>query len=328
MALLIVTHEEVERLLPMPACIEVMAEALAGLQRGEWTQPLRSVYPPPNAHGIMAWMPAHQSGEQPIFGMKVLCVMPGNPARGLDGHQGAVLLMDGMTGEPRAMINASAITAIRTAAVSGVATRALARPEAQTLAIIGAGVQARWHLEAMTCVRPIESVRVASRTAEHAHAFVAAARPRFHGEIQAVESAEEAVRGADIVVTATTSRTPVLDRAWLAPGTHVNAVGASQRTHQEIDAATVAAASLYVDRRQSVENEASDYRQALEEGLIGPDHVRGELGELLTGAVAGRSSAQEITLFRSLGLAVEDVAAALHILKAGLKAGTGTSVEW
>jgi len=312
----------------MPRCIEVMAESLAGLQRGEWAQPLRSVYPPPHANGIMAWMPAHRSGERPVFGMKVLCVIPGNPSRGLDGHQGAVLLMDGLTGEPRAMVHASAITAIRTAAVSAVATRLLARQDARDLALIGAGVQARRHLEAMACVRPIERVRVASRTLEGAQGFVESVREGFPGTIDAVGTVEEAVQGADIVVTATTARVPVLRRQWIAPGTHINAVGASQRTHQEIDAATVAAAALYVDRRQSVENEAADYRQALDEGLISPGHVRAELGQLLVGAGMGRQAAEEITLFRSLGLAVEDVAAALSVVEAAEAAGVGSRAPW
>ncbi|HEY8282953.1 MAG TPA: ornithine cyclodeaminase family protein [Chloroflexota bacterium] len=328
MSVLVLTHQNVEDLLPMARCIEVMAEALAGLHRGEWTQPLRSVYPPPNANGIMAWMPAHRGGKRPIFGMKVLCVMPGNPSRGLDGHQGAVLLMDGLTGEPRAMVHASAVTAIRTAAVSAVATRLLAREDARELAIIGAGVQARRHLEAMACVRPIERVRVASRTLAGAQRFVDSVRRGFSGAIEAVGTVAEAVQGAHIVVTATTARTPVLRREWLAPGTHVNAVGASQRTHQEIDAATVVAASLFVDRRQSVENEAADFRQAIEEGLIPVDHVRAELGELLVGACVGRQSADEITLFRSLGLAVEDVAAALYVVEAAEAAGVGSRAPW
>ncbi|MGH2411608.1 MAG: ornithine cyclodeaminase family protein, partial [Chloroflexota bacterium] len=163
---------------------------------------------------------------------------------------------------------------------------------------------------------------------EGAQAFVEKARTGFHGAIEAVGTVEEAVRGAHIVVTATTARTPVLRREWLAPGTHINAVGASQRTHQEIDAATVAAASLFVDRRQSVENEAADFRQALEEGLIQPDHVRAELGELLVGAGIGRQSADEITLFRSLGLAVEDVAAALSVVEAAAAAGAGIRAPW
>jgi ornithine cyclodeaminase len=324
----ILNHHDVERLLPMSECIEIMAHVLAGFRRGEWTQPLRSVFSPPNAPGIMAWMPAHHSGDDPIFGMKLLCVVPGNPARGLDGHQGAVLLQDGVTGEPVAMINASAITAIRTAAVSAVATRLLAREDSRVLAIVGAGVQARRHLESIALVRPIDQVRVVARTRERAVAFAETPYPYFAGRIEAVGSVEDAVMGADIVVTATSTRTPVLEAAWLSPGTHLNAVGASQPTHQEIDAATVAAASLFADRRQSVENEAADYRQALEEGLISPGHIRAELGELLIGAAPGRVSSGEITLFRSLGLAVEDIAAAQYVLRAARTNRVGIEVQW
>ncbi len=180
----------------------------------------------------------------------------------------------------------------------------------------------------MACVRPITRVRVAGRTIERSQAFVESVGQSYSGSINAVSTVEEAVRGAHIVVTATTAHTPVLRAEWLAPGAHVNAVGASQRTHQEIDAATVAAASLFVDRRQSVESEAADFRQALNEGLIGASHVRAELGELLVGAASGRESPEEITLFRSLGLAVEDVAAAIYVVQAAEGANAGSRAPW
>jgi ornithine cyclodeaminase len=276
----------------------------------------------------MARMPAHRSDAQAVYGMKILCVIPDNPGRGLDGHQGAIVLMDGVTGELRALMNAAAITAIRTAAVSAVATRLLAREDARTLAIVGTGVQARWHLAAIPRVRPIERVRVAGRTAERARRFVERMRPHTRCTLEAVESAEAAVREADIVVTATTAREPVLDRSWLAPGTHVNAVGASRPPHREIDTATWAAASAFVDRRESVESEAADYRLAREEGAIGPAHIRAELGELLLGAAQGRTSPDELTLFRSLGLAVEDVAAAQYLLQRARDTGAGTMVHF
>jgi ornithine cyclodeaminase len=324
MAFLVLTQAEIERLLPMEACIEVMADALAAFQRGELNQPLRTVYIPQGATGAMAWMPAYRSGEHAVYGMKILCVIPDNPKRGLHGHQGAVVLMDGLTGELRALMDASAITAIRTAAVSAVATRLLAREDSQELAIVGSGVQARWHLESIPRVRSIRRVRVASRTQESARRFVEQVRPHFPFAIEAAESIEAAVRGADIVVTATTAREPVLERAWLAPGTHINAIGASQPTHREIDTATLAAATLIVDRRESVENEAGEYRLALQEGVMGRDHIKAELGELLLGSKQGRTSTEEVTLFRSLGLAVEDVAAAQYLLQQALMSGTGS----
>jgi ornithine cyclodeaminase len=326
MAFLVLTRSEVERLLSTEACIAVMAEALEAMARGELNQPLRTIYAPPNATGVMAWMPAHRSGEHAIYGMKLLCVIPDNPRRGLDGHQGAVVLMDGVTGELRALVDASAITAIRTAAVSAVATRMLAREDARELAIVGAGVQAERHLEAIPCVRPIERVRIASRTPEGAQRFVERMRPFTRCALEAVESPEAAVRGADIVVTATTAREPVLERSWLAPGTHVNAIGASRPPHREIDTATWAAAAVFVDRRESVENEAADYRLAREEGAIGPEHIQAELGEVLLGRARGRNSAEQVTLFRSLGLAVEDMAAAQHVMQQARDSGAGTLV--
>jgi len=328
MSFRVLTAADIERLLPMAECIEVVAGAFVALERGEMTQPLRSIWVPPDANGGMAWMPAHRGGAEPLYGLKVLCVIPDNPTRGLDGHQGQVLLADGVTGRLRALLDASTVTAIRTAAVSALATRLLAREDARTLAIVGTGVQARTHMESIPLVRPIEQVRVAGRTPERASAFVQDVADGVPFELEACESVEEAVRGADVVVTATSSRAPVLTRSWLEPGAHVNAVGASQPTSRELDTETVADASLFTDRRESLENEAAEYRLAVDEGLIEPAHVRGELGELLTGSATGRTSDDEITLFRSLGLAVFDVAAAAHVLAKAEVDGAGTVVDF
>jgi ornithine cyclodeaminase len=320
--------QDIERLLPMGACIEVMARALADLERGELKQPLRSVFMPPDAKGGMAWMPAYRAGPRAVFGMKVLCVMPGNPAHGLDSHQGQVLLADGETGQLRAVLDASAVTAIRTAAVSALATRLLARTNARVLAIVGTGVQARKHLESIPLVRPIAHVRVAGRTPGHATTFAKEAAAHAAFPIEAAESVQAAVRDADIVVTATSSATPVLAREWLAKGCHVNAIGASRPTHQELDAETLADALLFTDRRESLEHEAGEYRLALEKGLIADSHVRGELGELLTGKRQGRTSDDQLTLFRSLGLAVEDLTAAEYVLERAKERGLGVTVDF
>jgi ornithine cyclodeaminase/alanine dehydrogenase-like protein (mu-crystallin family) len=328
MSFLVLKEHEIVQLLPMAECIEVMADALAALDGGEMTQPLRSVFVPPAANGLMAWMPAHHGGAAPVFGMKVLCLVPSNPSRGLDAHQGLVLVSDGETGQLRALLDASPITAIRTAAVSALATRLLARTNSSTLAIVGTGVQALGHLESIPLVRPIESVRIAGRTPERAQEFVATLAGKYPFPIEASSSTEAAVRGADIVVTATNTREPLLKREWLSPGTHVNAVGASQRTHQELDTQTVADSALFTDRRESLENEAAEYRLALEESLIAPTHLRGELGELVTGKIAGRSSDGELTLFRSLGLAAFDVAAAEHVLANARRDGAGLTVDF
>jgi ornithine cyclodeaminase/alanine dehydrogenase-like protein (mu-crystallin family) len=322
--ILVLSEPEVERLLPMEACIDVMSDALAALARGEMYQPLRGVVRPPEAPGLIGLMPAYRSAAPAAFGLKAVNVMPGNPARGLDMHQGVVLLSDGDTGELSAIVNASAITAIRTAAVSGVATRALARENTRELAILGAGVQARSHLRAMAAVRSFERARIWSRTAAHAERLAGEAGVPF--PVEAVDSAEDAVRGADVIVTATSAQTPVLQRPWLSAGSHVNAVGSSIPTTRELDSETVAAASLFVDRRESTENESGDYLLALRDGAIGAGHIRAELGDVLVGAAPGRTSDTELTLFKSLGLAVEDLAAAHYVVERARESGVGTQV--
>jgi ornithine cyclodeaminase/alanine dehydrogenase-like protein (mu-crystallin family) len=320
----VIGHDDVRRLLPMDECIELMAAVLADLARGRVWQPLRFVVRPPEESSLMGLMPAHRSAERPAYGLKVVCIFPRNPARGLDMHQGGVLLFDGETGELRALLDASAVTALRTAAVSAVATRALAREDVRELALLGSGVQARAHLEAMAHVRQFERARVWSRTREHARAFVVEAEAAF--PVEAVESAEAAVRGADVVVTATSAPEPVLAREWLAPGAHVNAVGSSLPTARELDAATVGDAALFADSRESLLNEAGDYLFAVEEAGIGPDHVRAELGEVLIGSRDGRRSPDELTVFESLGLAAEDLAAAEHVHARTQETGAGTVV--
>lgn len=325
---LILKHAEVEELLPIRECIPVMAEALADLAGGRVYQPLRMVVVPPGAAGDMALMPSYRAGERAAYGVKTVCFFPDNPAKGLDSHQGSVMLFSGETGEMLALMNASAITAIRTAAVSGVATGLLSRKGASELAIVGSGVQARAHIEAMACVRPVRRARVASLRQDHARKFAEEMGPRYSFPIEPVESVEAAVRGADLIVTATTSVEPILKREWISAGAHLNVVGSSIPTTREIDSATMAAASLFVDRRESTINEGGDYLFALREGAIGADHIKGEIGEVLIEARPGRTSAEEITLFKSLGLAVEDLASAEYLYRKAMEAGAGTWVEF
>jgi ornithine cyclodeaminase/alanine dehydrogenase-like protein (mu-crystallin family) len=325
--LLVITHDEVERLLPMADCIDLMEKTLVSLERGDLHQPLRMIVPPPDSAGLMALMPAYRSKETPAFGLKAICVFPGNAARGLDAHQGGVLLFSGETGELLSLINASAITAIRTAAVSAVATRALARRDAARLAIIGAGVQARSHLSAMACICKLESVKVVSRTPEHAESLVKTASHKFSFPIKAVTTAQEALDGSDLIVTVTNAREPVIKADWISPGAHINAVGTYSPAGREIDSATMAAASLFVDRKESAVNEAGDYLLALAEGAIEPNHIKADLGEVLTGKKVGRQSRDEITLFKSLGLAIEDLAAAEYIYDQALRNQLGTHVD-
>jgi ornithine cyclodeaminase len=268
--LLVVGHDDVKRLLPMEECIELMASVLADLARGAVWQPLRFVVRPPEEPSLMGLMPAHRSDPTASYGLKAVCIFPSNAARGIDLHQGGVLLFDGETGALRALVDASAITATRTAAVSGVATRTLAREDARELAILGSGVQARSHLEAMAAARPFDRARVWSRTAEHAAAFAADAQVSF--PVEAVGSAEDAVRDADVVVTATSSPEPIVRRDWLKTGA--------------------------------------------------------ELGEVLTGSGQGRLADDELTVFKSLGLAAEDLAAAEHIYTRAQVADAGVTVPF
>jgi ornithine cyclodeaminase/alanine dehydrogenase-like protein (mu-crystallin family) len=310
-------------------CIEAMAGALGSLARGEAHMPLRSVLRGPGSSGMLGLMPAYRGGEHPVYSLKAVCIFPANPRVGLDAHQGTVTLFDGETGLPTAILNGSAVTSIRTAAVSALATRLLARDDASELAILGSGVQAQAHLRALILVRAFTAVRVYSPNGEHARELVAAAAAELGDGVafEACASAREALAGADVVVTATNSSAPVLERDWLADGVHVNAIGASVPSSRELDVATIAAAELFVDSRESAANEAGDYRLALSKGAIGEGHIRAELGEVVIGSHPGRSGDDAITVFRSLGLAVEDLAAAELAVASARRAGAAVEVE-
>jgi ornithine cyclodeaminase/alanine dehydrogenase-like protein (mu-crystallin family) len=314
----ILDEHDVRRLLPMEECIDVMEAALASLARGELHNPLRFVVRPPGESSLLGLMPAHRSAPLPLYSLKTVAVFPENSARGLDPHQGFVALFDGTTGETRAVMNAGAITAVRTAAVSGVATRALARKDAKTLAILGAGFQAAAHLDAMRAVRDFDRILMWSRTPGRAAAF---------DGVEEAATAEQAVRDADVVVTATSAAEPILERVWLKAGAHVNAIGSSIPTTRELDTATMVEGSLFVDRRESTINEAGDYLFPFREGAITPDAIRGELGEVLIGSVEGRRSEDELTVFKSLGLAVEDLAAAEYVLQRAEAENAGSVVS-
>jgi ornithine cyclodeaminase len=326
MSVLVLGHEDIHAVLAVDECEREMASALVAHARGEAYMPLRSIVVPPGAPGVMGLMPAwsavadHGRG---LFAVKSLCLIPANPGRGLDAHQGTVTLFDGETGVPTAILDASAVTEIRTAAVTAVATRTLSREDSSVLAILGAGVQARSHLKALASVRDWDQARVYAPTAAHAQAVVADSPL----PTSAAASARDAVEGADVVIVATSSRSPVLEFAWLAHGAHVNAIGASAPSAWEIDIDTVAAAALFCDSRESLRAEAGEYLEAVRLGAIsGEDHVRGELGEVLAGAVAGRTDPGELTLFRSLGIAVQDLAASVLAVRRARERGIGTEV--
>ena len=329
MEIVVLNHKEIEELLPMDACIDVMAEALSALARGEAHNPLRSVLHPPDTGHFLGLMPAYRGGENPAYALKEVCIFPDNPARGLDAHQRSVLLLHSAeTGELMAVMNGSAITAIRTAAVSGLATKLLARGDAKEVAIIGTGVQGRTHLQAMAAVGGFERVRVCSRRRKNADAFAKELGPKMPFTIEPVDDVKSAVVSADVINTTTNAREPILHRDWVKPGTHINAVGSSIPTTREIDTATMQASTLFVDRRESTLNESGDYLFAAKEGAIGPDHIRAELGELLIGEQLGRRSPEEITLFKSLGIAVEDLASAQFLYKRALEKGVGTRIDF
>jgi ornithine cyclodeaminase len=328
MKTLILNHEEVSELLPIKECIAVMREALLALAEGKAYQPLRTITRPPDAKGVMGLMPSYMSGDRAAFGLKAICVFPGNPAKGLDSHQGAVLLFSAETGELLALMNASAITAIRTAAVSGVATELLGQPGPCSLALIGSGVQARSHLPAMAAVRSIKSCRVTSRHYANAQKFCEEMQGDVSFPLEAVETVEGALKGAELIVTTTTAREPILKREWISPGAHLNLVGSSTPKTREIDSETMAAVSLFVDRRESTLNESGDYLLAAREGVIGPDHIRAELGEVLKGERPGRTASDEITCFKSLGIGIEDLFSAEYLYRRAMERNVGSWVEF
>jgi ornithine cyclodeaminase len=323
MSVLILGEDDVRATLDMPRCIEAMESVLAALARGEVAMPLRTIFRVPDEAVLgLGLMPAHRGGGESVISLKEVVVAPGNSARGLDPHQGAVLLHDGTTGQLVAVLNASPITEIRTAAVSAVATKLLARPGSRQVAILGSGVQGRSHAVAMREVLPEAELRVWSRDPAHAEALALEA----HGLPGATIA--EALAGADVVCTCTASPEPIVALGDLAPGAHVNAVGSSGTWARELEADVVAAASLFVDRRESTVNESGDYLGAVAERGIGPDHILAELGELLVGTHAGRRSDEELTVFESLGLAAEDLAAAMLCVEVARERGIGVEVPF
>ena len=327
MKILILDGEQIRELLPMQDCIELMADALAALARDEIFQPLRTIIRPPQARGLLGLMSAYRTGEQGAFGLKAITVFPENPAHGKDAHQGAVTLFSRETGELLALMNASEITAIRTAAVSAVATRLLAREDAETLGIIGAGVQARTHLAALALVRPIKNARIVARNFEHAVELVREMQPKFSFPLEPVRTNEEAVRSAGLIVTATSSLEPVINKDWISAGAHINAIGTHSPNTREIDSGTMGVARIFVDRRESALNESGDYLLAAKEGVVTPESIIAEIGELLIGSKSGRTSPNEITLFKSLGLAIEDVACANYLHQKALSQNVATWVN-
>ncbi|CAN5313068.1 ornithine cyclodeaminase [soil metagenome] len=324
--MLVVDQQDVQRTLGMPAAIDAMRYALMALDRGDALQPDRSSFSLSVAENMCWLMPAY-GGNPASLGVKVLTAFPGNAGTPHETHQGAVLLF-GEHGELLALIDATAITAIRTAAVSAVATDALARADATRLTILGSGAQAMSHLDAMRCVRATSHVRVWSRSHAHASRFALDARERFDVDVEVTSTVAEAVADADIICATTGAHSPILEAGLVRGGAHINAVGSGSARHRELSTGVVKGARVFVDRMASALREAGDILLAIAEGGISEAHVAGEIGAVLTGRSSGRRSDDEITIFKSVGLGIEDVAAARLVYGECLRLGLGQEVAF
>jgi ornithine cyclodeaminase len=317
----------------MPLAIDAMKEAFAAFSGGRARVPQRTHLPIAPHAGTTLVMPgfidAADSAQQALA-VKVVSVFDRNPDRGLARIQAAVLVIDPATGQPIALLEGATLTAIRTAAASGAATDLLARRDSHVLAILGAGVQARTHLAAVCAVRPIEEVRIYSPAADHIAAMIAelSRDEGVSARLVAAPSPRAAARGADIVCTTTTSKTPVFDDTDIGAGTHINAVGSYTPDAREIPGETVARAMVFVDSRSAASEEAGDLIQPLIAGLIEQDHIRAELGEIVLGCALGRTDDHQITLFKSVGLAVQDAAAAARAVANARRLNLGQEVSW
>lgn len=287
----------------MPRLIDLMAETLASFSAAQVEQPVRTVVEVAS-NAFFGVMPALIK-TTPALGAKLVTVFGSNLAKGLPTHLATILLLDPATGALLTIMDGRYITEARTAAVSAVSTRLMAREDAAVLALIGSGVQAHSHLEALTLVRNFREIRCWSPTRTNLERFVAE-----HPHVQPATSAQAAVEGADVIALVTASTTPVIQSEWVQPGTHVIAVGACRPTHREIDPKLVVRALLIVDSRAAALKESGDVVLSIQEGLFGPERIKGELGEVVSGSCKGRDNGAQVTIFKSLGLACEDVAAA------------------
>jgi ornithine cyclodeaminase len=323
---LLLTEPDVAACLDMPSLIPAMREALIAFSTGKVVQPVRqslAIRP----HGVYGVMPAHvpANGGGGVFGLKSVSVFTGNEQLGLPSHLAHILLLDDTTGALIAIMDGRLVTEMRTAAVSAVSVQALARPSASRLAILGSGVQAHSHLKAISEVRTLESVSVWSRTASHAEKFARDHASDAPGPIRVAKNVEEAVDGADIIVTVTHAHEPVLYREWISPGAHLCVVGSSHPRHREVDTATVLDSHVYVDSRAAAAVEAGDLLIPVAEEEYDLDWIEGELGEALAGET-GRVGDQDITLFKSLGIGVEDIATARLVVERAREKGVGAQI--
>jgi alanine dehydrogenase len=322
--MLLLSEADVRSVLPMTDLIDTMQAALVDYAVGAAQQPLRTVLEI-NQQAFFGVMPAHVPGRDAL-GTKLVTVFEENAALGLPTHLATIVLLNPSTGELLSVMDGRYITEARTAAVSAVATRLLSRPDASTLALIGSGVQARSHLDAIARVRTLRRVAVWSPHADRRRAFVSSMQPQTSVPIVDAHTASEAVRDADIVALVSSAREPVVRVDWIAPGAHICAVGACRPAHREMETALVARSRLFVDSRRGALAESGDVIIPIEEGAFTPDHICGELGEVAAGQVVGRRSADEITIFKSLGMAIEDVAAAHLAYQRAVTRGLGVTI--
>lgn len=323
---LMLSRSDIKKLITMPEAIDALRRAFAELSRGQAAMPVRSVILIPEHDGWFGVMPAYLFGSGAL-GLKSVTVFKGNPARGMPSTLGLTLLLDPTTGVPLSVMEAGYLTGIRTAAASGVATTLLAKEDARELAILGAGGQGRFHLTAMTTVRPIERVRVFDASRENAERYRQEMQPTTSATIEVVNSPEEAVRGADVVVTTSTSKTPIVELPWLKPGAHINGVGSHAPGVREIAGEVVAKARVVVDSRDAALQEAGDLMMPIADGLVTAQQLSDELGEVVEGLKPGRNSPDQITLYKSVGIAIQDMAVANLVYRKALAAKVGTEVE-
>ena len=324
---LLLTESDVRAVLPMADLIETMERALSQFSCGEADQPVRTVIEVGGSTSFFGVMPARMT-DPAALGTKLVGVFPGNLAHRLATHQATIVLVDPESGMLRAILGGRYITEARTAAVSAVSVRHLARDLGPvTLGLLGSGVQAGAHLEALRHVCRLESVRVWSPNPAHRRRFAEERQAGIRVGLQAVDSPETAIRGAGLVVLTTSATEPVVEDAWVGDGVHVVSVGACRPDHREMAPELVARGTLFVDSRAGALVESGDVVQGIAAGLFGPDQIRAELGEVVGGQAAGRSTPGEVTIFKSLGLAVEDIAAAHLAYTRALERGLGTEVK-
>ena len=309
---LFINKETIASLLPMHECISVMEQTFRSLASGNCIQPLRPNMSLPDKTGLLAIMPAY-AGDIDVMGIKAISVFPKNKEFGFSSHQGMVLLFETKNGKLLCMADADEITAIRTPAASAVATNLLARKNAETLSIIGSGLQAARHIEAMLLIRKIKKITIWSRNETNAKVLAEEVSANYKIDINIAKNPEDAVRDMDIICTATSSADPIVKGEWVSKGTHINAVGSSTPVARELDTVAILKSKLYTDCYESLFKEAGDFIIPKNEGVIDDTHVKGEIGELLLGEKKGRTNDDDITVFKSLGLAVEDVFSVNHI---------------